>query len=310
MNGPESSRSFFFDWGLPWLQRTWPTLADRLAAGRLGSSDTIGADEEWSQDLDEGLRFDLLLTEDDFRRVGQRLRKEINAAALSEIAGPQSQLFAADRENVTVQSIDACCQHYTGHTTAPARAREWIHSERGESLVAREPWLYYLKHSAVFHDPLGKFSARRKGFAHYPRDVRLKVMQTQCTTLWNITSYRHRWGLARHTDPYPLHSAISQTAEAAMRLCFYLHDDYAPHWQWLHRQFLRLPEAKELGPILDRFLAGRAAEDCAAVVPEITEFITRRLAQEGLIQAGHADVRRAADELNAQISDRAIREMT
>ncbi len=80
-------------------------------------------------------------------------------------------------------------------------------------------------------------------------------------------------------------SAVSQTVEAAMRLCFYLNDDFVPHWQWLHHEFGKLPEALELGPVLDRFLAGENAGECAAVVPEIIDILTARLAEQGVDRA-------------------------
>jgi hypothetical protein len=94
-----------------------------------------------------------------------------------------------------------------------------------------------------------------------------------------------------------------------MRLCFYLNDDFAPHWQWLHHEFGKLPEAKDLGPVLDRFLAGKNAEECAAVVQDMIDILTSRLADQGWIEPGHHDMQRAADELQAGISDRVIRSM-
>jgi hypothetical protein len=123
-----------------------------------------------------------------------------------------------------------------------------------------------------------------------------------------VADYKFRWRLVHRTDPYPFHSAVSQTVEAAMKLCFYLNDDYAPHWQWLHHEFEKLPEARALGPPLDRFLAGQTPRECVAVVQDIIDVLTNRLAEEGWIEEGHNDMQKAKDEIRAKIADRTIRE--
>jgi len=203
---------------------------------------------------------------------------------------------------------DGVFRDEVGRACPPKHARDWFARRSGESLVDRESWLYFIRHGEVFHDPLGEFTARREAFAHYPADVRLKVVERQCSTLWYVTDYKFRWRLVHRADPYPFHSAVSQTADAAMKLCFYLNDDYAPHWQWLHHEFLKLPEAEALGPLLDRFLAGRTPQECVAVVQDIIDILADRLADEGLIEPGHHDMMKAKDEIKARIADRTIRE--
>ncbi len=309
MKGLEISRRFFVEWGLPWLQKEWPDLVGKLAAGRVAGSDIIGADDEWSQDHAWGPRFDLWLTGDDHRRFAHRLRKKINAAAPREFMGAKCDFFGKKADKIDVGSINACFKYATGVCTPPRRVRDWFRRHRGESLVEKESWLYFIKHGHIFHDPLGEFSSRRKAFASYPRDVRLKVMQSQCITLWYVADYKFRWRLIHRTAPYPFHFAVSQVVDAAMRLCFYLNDDYAPHWQWLHHEFEKLPESRGMGPILDRFLAGSNAKECAAVVQDIIDFLTTQLADRGWIESGHNDIHRASDEIKAQITDKAIRDM-
>lgn len=309
MKGLDISRRFFAEWGLPWLRREWPDLVDRLAAGRVGGSDVIGADDEWSRDHDWGPRFDLWLTQEDYRRFGQKLRTQVNAAAPREFMGARHHFFGATKDNVEVESLDDCIAFHAGRAVPPARSRDWFRRRRGQSLVERESWLYFLRHGEVFHDPVGQFTARRDAFARYPRDVRLKVMHAQCVTVWYVGDFKLRSCIVHRDDPYPLQFAITQTAEAAMRLCFYLNDDFAPHWQWLHHEFAKLSESEALGPSLDRFVAARKARECAAVVQDIIDILTLRLASGGWIEGGHNDIQRAADEIKDQIADKAIRSM-
>ena len=310
MKGLDVSRRFFAEWGLPWLQKGWPNLVNRIAAGRIGGSDVIGADDEWSRDHDWGPRFDLWLTREDYRRFGQKLRTEINAAAPREFMGATHHFFGDVKDNVQVESIDDCIMCHAARPFPPVRARDWFRRRRGKSTVERESWLYFLKHGSVFHDPLGEFTTRRNAFAQYPTDVRLKVMHSQCVTLWYVADYKLRWRLVHRDDEYAFHSAVTLTVEAAMRLCFYLNNDFAPHWQWLHHEFEKLPESKDLGPVLDGFLAGANAKECAAVVQDMIDLLTSWLSDQGWITPGYNDIQRAADEIKAHISDRAIRNMT
>ena len=121
VKGLEISRRFFAEWGLPWLQREWPDLVGRMAAGKIGGSDIIGADDEWSRDHDWGPCFSLWLTREDHRRIGRRLQWEINAAAPREFMGARHQFFGQRKDNIGVESIDACIAFHTGIATPPAR---------------------------------------------------------------------------------------------------------------------------------------------------------------------------------------------
>jgi hypothetical protein len=308
MRGLDISRRFFTEWGLPWLQAEHPEIVSRIAAGRINGSDVIGADDEWSRDHDWGPRFRLWLPRDDYRRFSRRLRRRINAAAPREFEGAKYHFFGKPKDNIQVESIDGIFRDQVGRTSPPRHAIDWFVRRRRDSLIDRESWLYFIRHGEVFHDPLGEFTARREAFAHYPRDVRLKLMVMQCKILWYVTDYKLRWRLVHRSDPYPFHSAVTQTLEAAMKLCFYINDDYAPHWQWLHHEFLKLPEAATLGSALDRFLASRNPQQCLEIQAEILNFLTSRLAEDGWIELGHNDMMKAKDEIKAKITDRTLRE--
>jgi hypothetical protein len=46
MQGLELSHRFFNEWGLPFLQKRFPELSKRVAAGKIGGSDCLGADDD------------------------------------------------------------------------------------------------------------------------------------------------------------------------------------------------------------------------------------------------------------------------
>ena len=308
MKGLDISKRFFSEWGLPWIRSEWPRLVGRVAAGRTGGSDVIGADDQFSRDHDWGPHFRVWLTHTDFRRFGTRFTKEINEAAPAKFDGVKFSFFGEPKDNVLVDSIDHFFLDEVGHRAPPKQEHGWFHCNKGTSLVENESWLYFIRHGHVFHDPLGRFSTRRDSFSRYPPDVRLKLIERQCTTLWYVTDYKFRWRLVHRNDGFAFHSAVEQTVEAAMKLCFYLNEDYAPHWQWLHHEFRKLPESETLGPVLDQFIRGRTAKECSVYIEPMLDILTQRLADEGLIERKCNDMMRAKDEVRLRIVNTRIRE--
>ena len=87
MKGLEVARRFFNEWGLPYLRSEFPQLSERAACFLCEGSQSLGHDDELSRDHGWGPAFKVVLTGEDGRRFGRRLRKEINQAAPREWAG-------------------------------------------------------------------------------------------------------------------------------------------------------------------------------------------------------------------------------
>ena len=81
IKGLDVARAFFFEWGLPELERQFPALVARVAAGKILGSDVLGADDAISRDHNWGPQFWLFLTDADHAQFGQELAERMNAIA-------------------------------------------------------------------------------------------------------------------------------------------------------------------------------------------------------------------------------------
>jgi len=310
MNGLEVSRRFFHEWGLPFLGREFPRLVDRVAAGRVGGSDVIGADDEWSQDHDWGPTFGLFLTEEDYQVVGAELSAAINAAAPRTFLGCRYHFFGREKDPIDVGSIDGSARYHAGRTHPPQTAREWF-LRRGQaaSLVERESWLYFFVHGPVFHDPLGEFTARKQMFARYPPDVRRRLIADLCLGIWADGEYKFCTRYVHRKDQVTIHVALGSFVQQVMRLCFLVNDDYAPHEVWLHHEFRKLPEAEELDPKLQQLVASRDLEEQCELVHHVSHLLRRRLLAAGLVDSEERDYGLRCRDVEARIGNKWVREM-
>ena len=64
MKGLEIAKAFFFEWGLPFIEREFPGLKERIAVGCFGGSQALGADDLLSQDHAWGPAFHIYLEGD------------------------------------------------------------------------------------------------------------------------------------------------------------------------------------------------------------------------------------------------------
>lgn len=115
ITGLEMARSFFTEWGLPFLQQHMPSISERVAAGIWRGSQSIGADDALSSDHGWGAAFTLILTEVDFHSTAERLEQALQKNAPAEWKGfPTS----SDAE-ITVTSIDRFFRDWVGFSTPP-----------------------------------------------------------------------------------------------------------------------------------------------------------------------------------------------
>lgn len=85
--GLEVARSFFDEWGLPFLRAEFPQVSERAACFLYGGSQSLGNDDLLSRDHGWGPQFTIVLLERDYDLLGPKLRESINKAALKEWNG-------------------------------------------------------------------------------------------------------------------------------------------------------------------------------------------------------------------------------
>ena len=103
-----------------------------------------------------------------------------------------------------------------------------------------------LSHATVFHDPLGQWSERRRGFATYPDLVWKWRARDDLWNVWHYGQYNFLQRLTVRRDPVAIALSLGKTCEGVMRVCLVLDHQYCPYWKWLAAQFRKLPDVGEL----------------------------------------------------------------
>lgn len=230
VRGIDVSSRFFWEIALPVFESEFPSYIDQIAVGLVAAgSDCAGNDDEVSRDFDWGPRFQVFLTEHDFKKIGSDMQSLLDELP-SDFHGIEchpSGLHAS-----CVYSIDGFFTLNSGFACAPELPEDW--------LCIPESGLFDITHGQVFYDPLGEFTERRKRFmAYYPDDAWKRLI---FASLRDCGEYGERL-LPRsiaHDDYYTAQIAWWNFVEAAMKLGFLLDRRYAPRKQWLYREFCKL----------------------------------------------------------------------
>ncbi len=277
MKGLEISRRFFLEWGLPFLQQQFPRLATRVAAGKIGGSDCLGADDAISTDHDWGPLFMLWLDQDDHRDYGSAVRQKIDEQA------PDSFLGYRRPDNcyvVQVHSRVAYFDHHVGIHAPPESGSEWLPDTSAEEA------LYDIAHGSIYYDPTGQFTSLREGFAAFARDpiFRLRRLVNTCFEIWHYGEYNFCQRLAHREDAVSLHICLARFIENVMRQTFYLNNDYCPYWKWLHHEFLKIPGQQELASLLDGLVSSSRLEEQTGIVDRICGIQREMIYAEGMVE--------------------------
>ena len=274
MNGPEISRLFFYEWGLPYIRDHYPQLEMRMAAFLFEKSQAIYADDELSRDHDWGPSFQLILTDADFDAVGEALRERIANDAPDEWRGCRH-TFKKSKERMTVDPISGYLkgQLECDYTSPPD---DWEFPENVES------HLFYIKHGPIFYDPLGELSERRAAFSRWSDAYLDKKIRSCCWNMWHYGRYNFVERMVKRDDPAGAAMCMGEFLKNTMRLCIYLDGDFAPYWKWLSFRFRQVTWASDIISQVDTLAASHSKEEQALRIEEISRLAEAKFAADGL----------------------------
>lgn len=277
LTGLEMSKTYFEEWGYPLLQKNFPAISERVAAGIWRGSQIFEADDALSTDHGWGATFTLVLTEMDYQSTAESLKQALIKNAPETWKGIPTH---SDAE-IIVTSIDRFFKYLVGFSTPPQDSSKWLDGFQFR-FGTRETELYLIRHGHVFHDPLEEFTARKALFMHYPPDIRLRRINQELLSVWHFGQYNFIERLSRRNDPVANTIALGHFAEAVMRLCMLLDNDYSPYWKWLAFEFRKHPVAQTLDPLLKSLSLVTELAQQVKMVDEICGFLHHHLEQHGL----------------------------
>ena len=290
MKGLEVARDFFTNWGLPLLEKEFPELTKRIAAGRFDGSDVLGADDALSQDHNWGPQFTLFLSNDDFDQFAELLSQTMNSSAPSTWNGYR--VDGAGDKNVIVENVSRRIERRIGFVEHPRSDTDWgivvRHRSLGGTLLGRESALYYLKHGALWLDNNAEFRQWRKVLEHYPESVRLARLAEECFRVWQHGEYNFVERVSKRGDPLTVAIGLGEFASGVMRLMLLLHGDYTPYWKWLAHEFRKLDRSAHYTVLLEALLGSAETWEQVRLVKQICDDLHQEMLLTGVI-TGHND---------------------
>lgn len=305
MKGLELAREYYGTFGKEMLEKEFPELLPKIAAGLFGSgSECFGFDDEVSRDHDLEPGFLILLPGE--KEVGRReafLLERAYAKLPKEFGGfSRGMLSPVGGARRGVVRTEDFFREKTGFPEGPETAEEWLR--------VPEYALAEAVNGEVFFDGAGRVSRLREKLARYPEDVRKKKLAANLLLMGQAGQYNYSRALA-HGETGAAQLAIFEFADRTMQTVFLLNRVYRPYYKWSFRAMRGLPRFPELADTLEflittdngRDLAGSKAE----IVEDIAGMIIEALREEELTGAVCMDLEKHAYSVNDRVEDPSLR---
>ena len=306
MNGLQLSREYYLNVAQPQLQRDFPEIYPRLAAGLAGNgSECFGYDDEFSRDHDWGVDFYIWTTESDISAIPSlRAWKD----ALFEKSPPE---FTRSRSEYGARiGVMTCGEFYAGLIGAPEGPKtlnEWIRAPEGNFAMA--------VNGEVFYDGPGLFTKTRDYLlGYFPDDLRRKRIAAKCMAIAQTGQYNHE-RTAERRDWVTLRAVLSRFNDAATALVFLLNKVYRPYYKWAYRALSGLPIlGRETARLLLKIAEAGGLNEGSFLkrrrhISELCAFFTEELAAQDLSDSMDWFLAAHGEEVRRRIRDESLRSL-
>ena len=222
----ELSRKYFEEFGKPLIEKGFPELADRYAAGLVGQgSGCFGFDDEYSQDHDFAPGFCIWLTDADYELYGAKLQEAYNFLPVEFEGFSKNNIL--DDTRMGVMRITDFYYSFTGCSDVPETNMDWF--------LINENNLATVTNGEVFVDNLGEFTRIREALKKgYPDDVLYKKLAARACIISQAGQYNFQRCLKRG-DRVTAGLAQARFAEAVFSMLYLLYGGAAPFYKWMYR---------------------------------------------------------------------------
>lgn len=293
----ELSRKYFEQYGRELIEKNFPHLADRYAAGLVGQgSGCFGFDDEYSQDHDFAPGFCIWLTDADFALYGTELQMAYESLP-AEFEGYNKDNIVDDTR-LGVMSIGDFYASFTGCSDIPENNMDWF--------LISENNLATATNGEVFEDKLGEFSRIRKGLkAGYPQDVLYKKLAARACTISQAGQYNYQRCLKR-SDKLTASLAASRFAEAVLSMLYLLNGGSAPFYKWMYKGLDFLKGNDDVDKILKELkalMSSAPGAECILRIEAISSLLIKILTETKDLEFSGYFLQDYVPQLMARIND-------
>ncbi len=301
MRGIDLAREYFEHAGAQMLQRDFPDVWSRLAAGMAGhGSECFGFDDAVSRDHDYQVGFTIYLSRDDEMKYGFALSRAY-LKLLENVPPPdfKSRESALGETEYGVTTIENFFLRHLGTPGVPRNWREWLYTPDYAFAEALN--------GEIFYDGSGEMSEIRRAIADdMPRDVWLKKLAAKLAAAAQSGQYNYARCL-KHGEAGAAALALTDFVRASADAVFLLNHKFGCYYKWLFRAMRLLPILGELADSLEFLLTDYT--DSAAkrdVVELVSGKIIAEIERQNLASPSGDYLENYAFALQRQIVNREI----
>lgn len=234
----EHSKEFYEIYGKRMIEEKFPEYVSRIAAGLVGEgSDCFGFDDEISADHDYAVGFCVWLTEDDFKKIGDKLQNEYD------------KLIKSDGRLIYRRGVFSINQFYNEILGTN------LDYENGASIDFENINEYQLAtavNGEIFSDEFGVFSKiRSKILGYYPEKIWRRKLAQNIHDFSQYAQSNYSRMMARN-DAVTALMCVGKGVESVLDLMYLLERKYAPYYKWKRKGLENTALAEKIFPILDK----------------------------------------------------------
>lgn len=288
IKGIELCRKYYEDFGAPMIREKFPEYEGRIAVGLAGEgSDCFGFDDDYSKDHDWGPGFCMWLTDEDYEKIGDKLKKAYSELP-KEYMGYKRINTEQGGGRLGVRTIKEFFTKLLGTNTIPenlfkAADISLYDKEKINWLNTDEERLAAAINGEIFKDDLRIFTNVRsllKGY--YPIDIRYLKLAESAALYAQTGQYNFKRMLDRGDTIAAAMEAIKGVKET-LKLINLINGQYCCHDKWLY-QGTDFSGDFEVIPALLRKISENAINPAnVSIFEEISTIITKRLYADNYI---------------------------
>lgn len=300
MKGLEIARAYWEEHGLPMLERNFPALLPKVAAGLCGpGSECFGFDDEVSRDHDFEPGFCLFLPGEEIVSRRDEFLLERAYAKLPEafMGLKRSRLSPVGGDRHGVIRADRFFEEHTGRADGKLSLTDWLHLP--------DYALAEAVNGDIFRDDSGFFTRIREGLVP-PPDAVNKKLAGAFFLMGQAGQYNYARCL-RHGEGGASHLAADTFVRASLQAAHLLSGRFLPYYKWAFRSLRSLPEGEALAEKLEAVLTGNS--DTEKIIEDVCQTLARQAKRRDAALPDGNEMERLAYAVNDRIREESVRNL-
>ncbi len=246
--GLKLCREYYEAYGKPMLEKDFPQYINRIAVGLVGEgSDCFGYDDGFSMDHDWGPRFMMWISRETYEEIGEQLE-----AAYQKLPKEfQGYEYKESRQGVNRRGVFVIQEFFAG----------LLGEEISEGLDWRnipQERLAAATNGEIFSDPEGIFTQIHSLLKkQYPQWLRYTHMAESVAKFSRAGQYNYGRVLKRG-DSVTAQLMCTEAIKEALKLLYYVAEEYPPHDKWLYRGLAEKEEYTQILELIEQTISAEA----------------------------------------------------